>query len=115
VIPTATPVPTFPAGEDAVPSAVIPVRLLVRAGVDPHLGGAALEDGLHRAIAARGASCTWAPLHAAWLVTLDFPERHRFFAATRAEALAWCLAWLLDRDHHPAAAGYRAAPPACSA
>ena len=73
-------------------------RVLTRAGIDPELEGADLQEALHRAIAMRRCSCTWAKVHAGWVVTLQFPEPRRFFGETLEEALTWCLAWVMGGE-----------------
>jgi hypothetical protein len=71
--------------------------VLTRAGIDPALEGEDLQEAVHRAIALRRYSCTWTKLHTGWVVTLQFPEPHRFFGETLEDALAWCLAWVMDQ------------------
>ncbi len=73
-------------------------RVLAWAGIDPELEGEDLQEALHRAIALRRYSCTWTKLHTGWVVTLQFPEQRRFFGETLEDALAWCLAWVMDRE-----------------
>jgi hypothetical protein len=65
------------------------------AGVDPTLGGRALQDALLRAIAHRRGYCLWDVDHAGWVVTLSSPEEQLFYGRTLEEALAWCLVWLM--------------------
>ena len=73
-------------------------RVLTQAGIDPALEGADLQEAVHRAIAMRRCSCTWAKVHAGWVVTLQFPEPRRFFGTTLEEALTWCLAWIMAEE-----------------
>ena len=73
-------------------------RVLARAGIDPAQEGADLQEAVHRAIAMRRYSCTWAKVHAGWVVTLQFPELHRFFGETLEDALTWCLAWIMAEE-----------------
>jgi hypothetical protein len=72
--------------------------VLTQAGIDPALEGADLQEAVHRAIAMRRCSCTWAKVHAGWVVTLQFPEPHRFFGETLEDALTWCLAWIMAEE-----------------
>lgn len=71
---------------------------MVRAGIDPGLESAAVQEALHCAISLRRSSCTWTTVHTGWVVTLQFPEQHRFFGETLEDALAWCLAWVMDQE-----------------
>jgi hypothetical protein len=60
------------------------------AGVDPTLGGRALQDAWRVAIATCGGYCWWDVDHAGckWVVALSSPERQQFYGRTLEEALA---------------------------
>jgi hypothetical protein len=70
---------------------------VAHAGVDPTLGGRALQDALRAAIANRRGCCSWTVDHAGGVVTLHFPEDPDFYGRTLEEALAWCLVWLMAK------------------
>jgi hypothetical protein len=72
--------------------------VLTRAGIDPAREGEDLQEAVHRAIALRRYSCTWTKVSSGWVVTLEFPELHRFFGETLEDALGWCLAWVVDQE-----------------
>ena len=72
--------------------------VMTRAGISAELEGPDLQEALHQAIALRRCSCTWTKVQAGWVVTLQFPEPRRFFGLTLEEALAWCLAWVMDQE-----------------
>ena len=71
---------------------------MAQAGVEPTLEGRALQDALRAAIATRRGSCSWDVDHAGWVVTLHSPEEQDFYGRTLAEALAWCLVWLMEPE-----------------
>jgi hypothetical protein len=53
--------------DDWQTAAALPAELATtmrQAGIDPRLAGRVLEVALHRAIAARGGSCTWSKVDA---------------------------------------------------
>jgi hypothetical protein len=71
---------------------------VAHAGVDPTLEGRALQDALRKAIATRRGYCSWTVDHASWVVTLHSHEEQDFYGKTLAEALAWCLVWLMATE-----------------
>ena len=72
--------------------------VMTHAGIDPRHEAAELQEALQRAIAMHRYSCTWTQVAAGWVVSISFPEPHRFFGTTLEEALAWCLAWVRARE-----------------
>ena len=72
--------------------------VMTDAGIDPRHEPGDLQEALHRAIAMHRYSCTWTQVAAGWVVSISFPEPHRFFGTTLEEALAWCLAWIRARE-----------------
>ena len=71
---------------------------IARAGVDPTAAPRALQDALKAAIADRRGYVAWDVDHAGWVVELLRPERQTFRGRTLAEALAWCLVWLMVEE-----------------
>lgn len=71
---------------------------IARAGVDPSLPERTLEDALQSAIASRRGyrGEWWVGEDSLWHVELLWPERETFGGKTLAEALAWCLVWMLQ-------------------
>jgi hypothetical protein len=67
------------------------------AAVNPTLEGRDLQDALRAAIATRRGNRWWDIGHAGWVVTLDSPERQKFYGRTFEEGLAWCLVWLMAK------------------
>jgi len=70
---------------------------IARAGVDPSLPNRALEDAIQSAIASRRGyrDTWWVGEDSLWHVELLWPERETFAGETLAEALAWCLVWMM--------------------
>jgi hypothetical protein len=68
---------------------------VAQAGVDLTLESRALQDAIRCAIATRRGYCDWTVDHAGGIVTLMSPEEQTFYGKTLAEALAWCLVWLM--------------------
>jgi len=72
--------------------------VITHAGIDPRHEAEDLQEALQRAIAMHRYSCTWTKVPAGWVVSIPFPEPRRFFGTTLEEALAWCLAWVRERE-----------------
>jgi hypothetical protein len=70
---------------------------VARAGVDPTLPGRRLEGALRSAIADRGGYLDqwYVDDTSLWRVELLRPDRETFRARTLAEALGWCLLWVM--------------------
>jgi hypothetical protein len=70
---------------------------VARAGVDPTLPERPLEDALRSAIADRGGYLDgWFVCdQSLWVVDLLVPDSETFRARTLAEALGWCLVWVM--------------------
>jgi hypothetical protein len=68
---------------------------VAHAGVDPTLGGRALQDALRREIATRRGSCSWDVDHAGWVVRLHSPQD--VSGKSLEEALAGSLLWLMAK------------------
>jgi hypothetical protein len=70
---------------------------IVRAGVDPTLPQRELEEALRCAIAERQGylDCWYVDDKSVWRVELLYPDRETFGGRTLAQALAWCLVWLM--------------------
>jgi len=64
---------------------------VVQVGVDPTLGGRALQDAARRAIATRRGSCSWSLDHAGWVVTLHSSDDQDFSDKTPEYCFASCL------------------------
>jgi hypothetical protein len=71
--------------------------VIAGAGIDPTLPERELEDALRRAIAERRGylDCWYVDDKSLWRVELLYPDRETFGGRTLAQALAWCLVWLM--------------------
>jgi hypothetical protein len=72
---------------------------VARAGVDPTLPERALEDAIRAAIADRGGYLYldqwYVDDRSLWRVLVLDPDRETFGGRTLAEALGWCLVWVM--------------------
>ena len=71
---------------------------VARAGVDPTAEAKALTSALKRAIADRGGYVCFDVDALGWRVDLLAPEPETFRGRTLAEALAWCLIYLVGPE-----------------
>ena len=71
---------------------------VARAGVDPTAEPKALTNALKGAIADRGGYVCFDVDAIGWRVDLLAPEPETFRGRTLAEALAWCLVWLMVEE-----------------
>lgn len=71
---------------------------VARAGVDPTAEPKALTSALRAAIADRGGYLCFDVDVIGWRVDLLSPEQETFRGRTLAEALAWCLVWMMGDE-----------------
>lgn len=75
-----------------------PAATVAHAGVNLIAEARALQEALKAAIAERRGSAGWDVDEIGWRVDLLSPDRERFHGGTLAEALAWCLVWLMVEE-----------------